>query len=56
MKEQSLSLEDTTIRQQCKHLRMPTIGLRFRKLAPYIWVDFLFLAPVDPADHRRLLR
>jgi len=36
MKEQSLTLQDTTIRQQCKHLRMPTIGSQFRKLAEQI--------------------
>ena len=33
MKGSSLALEEATIRQQCKQLRMPTIGAQFRQMA-----------------------
>ena len=61
MKEQSLSLQDTTIRQQCKHLRMPTIGLQFRKLAeeavreqqtPVRYLEALLGAEIEERERR----
>ena len=33
MKGHDLALEEATIRQQCKHLRMPTIGAQYRRMA-----------------------
>ena len=33
MKEHATALEDASIRQHCKHLRIPTMGLQFRKMA-----------------------
>ena len=61
MKEQNLSLQDTTIRQQCKHLRMPTIGLQFRKLAeeavreqqtPVRYLEALLGAEIEERERR----
>lgn len=33
MKEHATAIEEATIRQQCKHLRMPTMASQFRKMA-----------------------
>src|SRR5258708_38706974 len=61
MKEPNLSLQDTTIRQQCKHLRMPTIGLQFRKLAeeavreqqtPVRYLEALLGAEIEERERR----
>ena len=61
MKEQSLSLQDTAIRQQCKHLRMPTIGSQFRKLAeqavreqqtPVRYLEALLSAEIEERERR----
>ncbi|MGH9433959.1 MAG: IS21-like element helper ATPase IstB [Terriglobia bacterium] len=61
MKEQSLSLQDTAIRQQCKHLRMPTIGSQFRKLAeqavreqqtPVRYLEALLGAEIEERERR----
>src|SRR5213076_1017027 len=54
-------LQDTTIRQQCKHLRMPTIGLQFRKLAeeavreqqtPVRYLEALLGAEIEERERR----
>jgi DNA replication protein DnaC len=61
MKEPSFSLQDTTIRQQCKHLRMPTISSQFRKLAeqavreqqtPVRYLEALLGAEIEERERR----
>lgn len=65
MKEQTISLQEASIRQHCKVLRMPTLGSQFAKMAEEAirekqshldYLEALLAAEVEEREHRTIQR